>query len=89
MFIRNYTCYRCVCQAACGTAEPRQPCASSRTLCSPPFHNFRDGIQIKRHIIQDYTDFTPTTLDIPWCCGDQSSHAGMGSIVKQFLAANP
>ena len=38
------------------------------------------------HLIQDYTYFTPTTLDIPWSCGDQTSHAGMGSIVKQFLA---
>jgi hypothetical protein len=41
------------------------------------------------HLIQDYTNFTPTTLDIPWRCGDQSSHAGMGIIVKQFLAASP
>jgi endoglucanase len=39
------------------------------------------------HLIQDYTNFTPTTLDMPWNCGDPSSHAGMGSIVKQFLAA--
>jgi cellulase (glycosyl hydrolase family 5) len=41
------------------------------------------------HLIQDYTYFTPTTLDIPWRCGDTSSHAGMGSIVKQFLIAHP
>ena len=41
------------------------------------------------HLIQDYTNFTPTTLEISWHCGNQSSHAGMGSIVKQFLAANP
>ena len=41
------------------------------------------------HLIQDYTYFTPTTLDIPWRCGDTSSHAGMGSIVKQFLVAHP
>ncbi len=38
------------------------------------------------HLIQDYTYFTPTTLDIPWSCGDMANHAGMGSIVKQFLA---
>lgn len=41
------------------------------------------------HLIQDYTNFTPTTLDIPWRCGDPSSQAGMGSIVKQFLATHP
>jgi hypothetical protein len=41
------------------------------------------------HLIQDYTSFTPTTLDIPWHCGDTSSHAGMGSIVKQFLITYP
>lgn len=38
------------------------------------------------HLIQDYTNFTPTTFTTPWHCGDTSSHAGMGSIVKQFLA---
>ena len=38
------------------------------------------------HLIQDYTTFTPTTLTTPWRCGDTASHAGMGSIVKQFLA---
>lgn len=41
------------------------------------------------HLIQDYTNYTPTSLDIPWTCGNQSSHAGMGSIVKQFLAQTP
>ena len=41
------------------------------------------------HLIQDYTNFTPSALDIPWQCGNPSGHAGMGSIVKQFLAANP
>lgn len=40
------------------------------------------------HLIQDYTSYTPTTLDIPWKCGDTRSHAGMGDIVKQFLAGN-
>lgn len=38
------------------------------------------------HLISDYTNYTPTTLAIPWRCGDINSHAGMGSIVKQFLA---
>ncbi|HCI80782.1 MAG TPA: hypothetical protein DHW02_13945 [Ktedonobacter sp.] len=37
------------------------------------------------HLIQDYTTFTPTTLDIPWTCGDTTSHAGMGTIVRNFL----
>jgi len=37
------------------------------------------------HLIQDYAAFSPTTLDIPWTCGDIYSHAGMGVIVKQFL----
>ena len=40
------------------------------------------------HLIQDYTSFNPTTLDIPWTCGDTKSHAGMGTIVKQFLTNN-
>lgn len=37
------------------------------------------------HLIQDTTTFTPTTLDIPWTCGDIHSHAGMGTIVMQHL----
>jgi len=37
------------------------------------------------HLIQDYTTFTPTTLDIPWTCGDTTSHAGMGTLVRNFL----
>ena len=37
------------------------------------------------HLIQDTTTFTPTTLDIPWTCGDVKSHAGMGTIVMQHL----
>jgi len=37
------------------------------------------------HLIQDYTSFTPTTLNMPWTCGDINSHAGMGTLVKQFL----
>lgn len=37
------------------------------------------------HLIQNDTTFTPTTLDIPWTCGDTTSHAGMGTLVKNFL----
>jgi hypothetical protein len=44
IFHAHYTCCCRVCQAACGTAGPRHPLASSRTLCSPPLHNYRDGI---------------------------------------------
>ena len=40
------------------------------------------------HLIQDYTDYTPTTLDIPWECGDHKSTAGMGTLVKQFLTGD-
>jgi aryl-phospho-beta-D-glucosidase BglC (GH1 family) len=40
------------------------------------------------HLIQDYTSFTPTTLNVPWHCGDMSSHAGMGTIIKQYLLTN-
>jgi endoglucanase len=39
------------------------------------------------HLIQDTTTFTPTTLDIPWTCGDIHSHAGMGTLVQQHLLA--
>lgn len=39
------------------------------------------------HLIQDTMTFTPTTLDIPWTCGDTTSHAGMGTLVKQHLIA--
>jgi hypothetical protein len=37
------------------------------------------------HLILDFNSFTPTTLDIPWTCGDSTSKAGMGTLVKQFL----
>jgi hypothetical protein len=57
VFHANYTCCRCVCQAACGTAGPRQPHASSRTLCSPPLHNYRDGINAKPSISKKMTLF--------------------------------
>jgi Cellulase (glycosyl hydrolase family 5) len=37
-------------------------------------------------LVQNYTSFTPTTLDTSWTCGNQSLHnVGMGTIVKQFL----
>ena len=38
-----------------------------------------------RSLIQNYNSFAPTTLDTPWICGDPSSDAGMGSVVKQVL----
>ena len=37
------------------------------------------------HLIQNYTNFAPTTLDIPWVCGDPNGQAGMGTMVKQHL----
>jgi len=37
------------------------------------------------HLIQDYTTFAPTSLDVPWTCGDTKAIAGMGQIVKQHL----
>lgn len=36
-------------------------------------------------LIQSEQTFAPTTLDIPWTCGDSSSHAGMGTLIEQFL----
>jgi len=38
------------------------------------------------HLVQNLKNFAPTTLDIPWRCGDSSSHAGMGTLVKNYLA---
>jgi hypothetical protein len=40
------------------------------------------------HLIQDYTTFTPTSLDVPWTCGDTNVVAGMGQIVKQHLTSH-
>jgi len=37
------------------------------------------------HLIQNYTTFAPTTLNVPWTCGDTTSGAGMGEIIKQYL----
>ncbi len=37
------------------------------------------------HLILDFNSFTPTTLDIPWTCGDSTSKAGMGTLVKRYL----
>jgi len=39
------------------------------------------------HLIMDYTNFTPTTLDIPWTCGNPNGRVGMGTLVKQFMNA--
>ncbi len=37
-------------------------------------------------LVQNYTSFTPTTLNTSWTCGNTSQHdVGMGTIVKQFL----
>jgi len=38
------------------------------------------------HLILDYKHFAPTTLNIPWKCG-QPSQAGMGTLVKRFLTS--
>ena len=37
------------------------------------------------HLIQDFNTFSPTSLDVPWTCGDAKAVAGMGQIVKQHL----
>lgn len=37
------------------------------------------------HLILNYTNFTPTTLNTHWHCGNMSSDAGMGSIIKNYL----
>lgn len=37
-------------------------------------------------LVQNYTSFTPTSLDTQWTCGDQTADVGMGSIIKQYLA---
>ena len=39
-------------------------------------------------LIQSETSFAPTTLTIPWTCGNSSSHAGMGALIQQFLTSN-
>jgi endoglucanase len=39
------------------------------------------------HLFVDSSSYSPTTLDQPWTCGDTHSDAGMGALVKQFLAA--
>jgi aryl-phospho-beta-D-glucosidase BglC (GH1 family) len=40
---------------------------------------------VSPYLIQDTTTYTPTTLDVPWTCGDSSTVAGMGSIIKRYL----
>lgn len=38
------------------------------------------------HLILDTTNFTPTTLTAPWCCGQGPvCSAGMGTVIKSFL----
>lgn len=38
------------------------------------------------HLISDTTSFTPTTLNVPWCCGQGPvCSAGMGQLIKSYL----
>lgn len=37
------------------------------------------------YLVQDYSSFTPTTLDAQWMCGDKSANVGMGTLIKQYL----
>lgn len=39
-------------------------------------------------LVQDYNSYTPTTLPSAITCGDQKANVGMGSVIKQYLAAN-
>ena len=39
-------------------------------------------------LIQSEKTFAPTTLNIPWTCGNSSNHAGMGTLIQQFLASH-
>jgi len=41
-----------------------------------------------RFLVQDYSSYTPTTLPSTITCGDQKANVGMGSVIKQYLAAN-
>ena len=43
-----------------------------------------NGFSLHKMIL-DYSNFTPTRLDIPWTCGDRLTAAGIGTMVKQFL----
>src|SRR5579863_5923204 len=41
-------------------------------------------------LVQDYSSFQPTTLNIAWTCGNTSlPNVGMGEVVKQFLQSHP
>jgi hypothetical protein len=40
------------------------------------------------YLIQNDTSFAPTSLDVPWTCGDTKTVAGMGSIIKDYLATH-
>ena len=37
------------------------------------------------HLILNYKSFAPTTLHTHWHCGNMSSDAGMGTLIKQYL----
>jgi hypothetical protein len=39
-------------------------------------------------LIQNYQKYTPTTLSVPWRCGDRSNNkVGLGEIIKSYLTS--
>ncbi len=40
------------------------------------------------YLIQNETSLAPTSLDVSWTCGDTKAVAGMGSIIKDYLATH-
>ncbi len=40
------------------------------------------------HMLLDYTNFTPTTFDFNWTCGQSNPLPGMGTVVKQYLLSH-
>jgi endoglucanase len=41
------------------------------------------------YLVQDITSYTPTTFEGNWTPCDTQSHAGMGLVVKEYLAQHP
>ena len=41
-----------------------------------------------KSLITDYTNYTPSTLNRPWTCGDLTSTAGDGELVKNYLTTH-
>lgn len=39
------------------------------------------------HLIVDYNTYTPTTLNTSWTCGEKTTNAGMGQLVKQYMTS--